>query len=197
MSEQQYLSLSEAGELVGKSRSTMWRAMKAGKMSVDKDHNGQWVVAISELLRVYPDVKQVQRPQTQQVDIHSTGSGVHEHAVATDILQSKVDMLSAERERLLKELSDLRDDMREERQENRHEREKLMALVEQSQKQLTHERDRYDEEIKRARARLKAFTQSQKRPQSANSNKVLREDGQGGNQKSSGKSGFLGWLFGN
>lgn len=197
MVEQQYLSLSEAGEMVGKSRSTMWRAMKAGKMSVEKDHNGQWVVSISELLRVYPNVQQVKHPEVQRVDNRATGNSTPEHQVATEILQSKVDLLEAERKRLIDELSELRDDMRDERQENRQEREKLMGLVEQTQKQLTHERSRHDEELKQARARLKSMAQ-QKRAQSANSNKVLRDNaGQAapvsGVKKS---SGLFGWLFG-
>lgn len=193
MYEQQLISLSEAADLVDKSRTTLWRAIKSGKLSGEKGENDQWVVHLSELERVYKRVNVAQQLQKKWMEQSEGGDATREHPVATDVLQSKVEMLEQERTRLLEELSTLRADIKEERQENRQERERLLGMVEQSQKQLTHERDRYDEEIKRARARLKAFTQNQKRPTSANSNKVLREDT--GSAVSS-KPGLLGWLLG-
>ena len=193
MSEQQYLSLAEAGELVGKSRSTMWRAMKGGKLSVEKDENGHWIVSVSELLRVYPKVNMPQQFKAQQVGIHSTGGGASEHHVATDVLQAKLDMLQEEKARLVSELEILRDDVRDERRENRAERDKLLGLVENAQKQLTHERSRFDEEIKRTKAKLRSFAQEQKGKRGANSNKILKDKPQSPD-KSPG--GILGYLFG-
>ena len=193
MSEQQYLSLAEAGELVGKSRSTMWRAMKSGKLSVEKDENDHWIVSVSELLRVYPKMNMPQQFKVQHADIHSTTKEGGEQASATDVLQAKFDMLQEEKARLLAELDTLRDDVRDERRENREEREKLLGLVENAQKQLTHERDRFDEEIKRTKAKLRSFAQEHKVQRNANSNKVL-QDKPVSSSKTAGT--IWGYLFG-
>jgi hypothetical protein len=47
------LSLLEAAEQVGKSKSTLWRASKRGELSVTKDEAGQILVDSSELFRVF------------------------------------------------------------------------------------------------------------------------------------------------
>ena len=134
-----------------------------------------------------------QQSKMQRADNHSTGDETHEYGVATDVLQVKLDMLQGEKARLIAELDSLREDVRDERRENREERERLLGLVENAQKQLTHERDRFDEEIKRAKAKLRSFAQEQKTQRSANSNKILK-DKQATSPKST--SGILGYLFG-
>ena len=47
------LSLLEAAEQVGKSKSTLWRASKRGELSVTKNEAGQILVDSSELFRVF------------------------------------------------------------------------------------------------------------------------------------------------
>ena len=47
-------TLAEAARASGKSKSTILRAVKSGKLSADKDAHGQYRVAPVELHRVYP-----------------------------------------------------------------------------------------------------------------------------------------------
>jgi len=187
--EQQFLSLSEAAELTGKSRTTLWRAVKSGKLSGQKGENDQWLVHLSELERVYSRVNVAQRFQKQRVEQSEKG-------VAPDVSQAKLELLEEDRARLLKQLDELREELRTERSENRAERDKLLGLVENAQKQLSHERGRFDEEIKRAKAKIRSFAQEQRRPRGANSNKILNEDKNKGASASKPSGGLLGYLFG-
>ena len=50
------LSLAEAAAATGTNRTTILRAIKAGKVSVSRDAHGAWVVEPAELHRVYPPV---------------------------------------------------------------------------------------------------------------------------------------------
>src|SRR5690348_18270004 len=47
-------SLAAAGAATGLSKTTIFRAIKSGKISGSKDVNGQWQVEPAELHRVYP-----------------------------------------------------------------------------------------------------------------------------------------------
>jgi hypothetical protein len=47
-------SLSQAAEAVGMNRSSILRAIKAGKISATRDEHSQWQIAPAELHRVYP-----------------------------------------------------------------------------------------------------------------------------------------------
>src|SRR5262245_4041030 len=47
-------SLSQAAEAVGMNRSSILRAIKAGKISATRDEHGQWQIDPAELHRVYP-----------------------------------------------------------------------------------------------------------------------------------------------
>jgi hypothetical protein len=48
------LSLQEAADLAGINKSTLFRAIKAGKVSASRDEHGQWRLDPAELARVYP-----------------------------------------------------------------------------------------------------------------------------------------------
>jgi hypothetical protein len=47
-------SLSQAAEAVGMNRSSILRAVKAGKISATRDEHDQWQIEPAELHRVYP-----------------------------------------------------------------------------------------------------------------------------------------------
>lgn len=49
------VTMKEAGELVGASKSTIYRAVKSGKLSSSTDDEGVVLIDPSELARVYPD----------------------------------------------------------------------------------------------------------------------------------------------
>lgn len=52
------LNLSQAAKVVGKNRVTLWRHINAGKLSAERDRDGNPLVDTSELLRVYGVLKQ-------------------------------------------------------------------------------------------------------------------------------------------
>jgi hypothetical protein len=47
-------SLAQAADAVGMARSSILRAIKAGKMSATRDENNEWQIEPAELHRVYP-----------------------------------------------------------------------------------------------------------------------------------------------
>jgi len=59
------LTLQEAATQVGKSRSTIWRAVKNGKLSAHKQDGGDFLVDASELLRAYPPVARATSQDTK------------------------------------------------------------------------------------------------------------------------------------
>jgi hypothetical protein len=48
------LSLQEAADLAGVNKTTLFRAIKAGKVSGSRDEHGQWRLDPAEVSRVYP-----------------------------------------------------------------------------------------------------------------------------------------------
>jgi predicted site-specific integrase-resolvase len=48
------LSLQQAADLARINKSTLFRAVKAGKVSASRDEHGQWRLDPAELSRVYP-----------------------------------------------------------------------------------------------------------------------------------------------
>jgi hypothetical protein len=66
------LSLLEAAEQVGKSKSTLWRASKRGELSVTKDEVGQILVDSSELFRVFQAKRIEPRVMAQDAAVNAT-----------------------------------------------------------------------------------------------------------------------------
>ena len=57
------LSLREAAEQVGASKSTIFRAIRAGRLSADRDADGNFAISPSELFRVYPPKSEEVAPE--------------------------------------------------------------------------------------------------------------------------------------
>lgn len=51
------LNLSQAAKIVGRNRTTIWRHVNAGRLSIERDRDGNPLVDTSELLRVYGELK--------------------------------------------------------------------------------------------------------------------------------------------
>ena len=92
-------TLGEAAKAVGKSKSTISKAIKSGKISADKQDNGSYQIEPVELHRVYPPTP----PETvtgKQVDTPS------EHTVNDkETIELRVKLQAAEQR-----ISDLEDD---------------------------------------------------------------------------------------
>jgi hypothetical protein len=101
-------TLGEAAKAVGKSKTTLHRAIKSGKISASKADDGSYIIEPSELHRLYPSVTvgtsdaPLQRNDEEQ---QSNDSGT---------LRIRLEMQEKEREReraLLQEtIADLRED---------------------------------------------------------------------------------------
>lgn len=123
-----YLTLSQAAKEVGKSKGTLSKAVKDGKLSVaKKDENGSFQIDPAELFRAFP--KQEKRYETGSIEQNETpvnpehsdveqGNGPLERAYVSTI------------EDLRRRLDDAERRLDQERQEAREEREKFMLWLE-------------------------------------------------------------------
>ena len=60
------INLSKAADVVGKDRTTIWRHVKSGKLSVERDRDGLPFVDTSELIRVYGELKVYATPKFEK-----------------------------------------------------------------------------------------------------------------------------------
>ena len=98
------LSLSEAAKTAGVSKSTIWRACKAGRVSFKRTDTGEFQIDAAELHRVFP--------------FHATGGNGKMNHHATGVAQMEMAMLEA-RIAALKDMAEL---MREQLEEVRKDR---------------------------------------------------------------------------
>jgi hypothetical protein len=98
-------TLNEAAKAVGKSKTTIHRAIKSGKISASKLDNGAYAIDPSELHRVF-QVGTTERTTRNTTEQTGTTSGT------ADI---RLEMLEKERERERQQLEDTIADLREDR----------------------------------------------------------------------------------
>jgi ABC-type phosphate transport system ATPase subunit len=118
-----------AAELTGKSKSTIQRAMKSGKISFELDHNNRRVIDVAELERAFGLV-----PQNNS----SIGNTIENE------LQKAKDMLETERLKMrikfLEEQLDLAkeqiDDLKDQREEWQKQAQQVLLTSQYSQKSL-------------------------------------------------------------
>ena len=122
------LSLREAAEQAGTSKSTIFRAIKAGRLSAARTDDGGFAIDPSELFRVYPPKASTVAPA------HSTEQVVGQGATASDTadvaLATKLATLEAEvrgLRDLLAEVKSNRDEVRQDRDEWRGRAERLLT----------------------------------------------------------------------
>jgi hypothetical protein len=88
-------TLVQAAKETGRDRSTLFRAIKKGKLSGEKQDDGSYLIDSSELFRVYPE-KQIDSAMTQgaQVELHQAaqqGALVHALREQIDLLKDQLD----------------------------------------------------------------------------------------------------------
>lgn len=130
------LTVRQAADHVGVARQTMFSYIKSGRVSATVDpHSGEKRIDISELLRVFGDRPKTDRPTT--ASDHTRQSEVTPGAVA---LQIEVATLRAQLEARAAEVAMLKDrvaELKDREHQGDQERQKLLALLEQSQRLLT------------------------------------------------------------
>jgi hypothetical protein len=98
------LSLLEAAEQVGKSKSTLWRASKRGELSVTKDEAGQILVDSSELFRVFQAKRSEPRLMPHDAAVNATHEA-NDTALRLAVAETKIEALHA----MVEELQRARD----------------------------------------------------------------------------------------
>ena len=98
-------TLNEAAKAVGKSKTTIHRAIKSGKISASKLESGAYAIDPSELHRVF-QVGTAERTTRNDTEQHETAIGT------ADI---RLEMLEKERERERQQLEETIADLREDR----------------------------------------------------------------------------------
>jgi len=125
------LSISEAARRAGVKRTTIYRKLGTGRLSKETDDNGNPVIDLAELARVYPHA--VTDPGHKPWSGRDTS--IREAETAT--LRELVAVLREDKERLTSELDRVRNEARAEVERERTERERVLALLEAAQRQLT------------------------------------------------------------
>lgn len=101
-------TLGEAAKAVGKSKTTLHRAIKSGKISASKADDGSYVIEPSELHRLFPNVT------AGTVDAPLLRNDTEQQSNTLGTLRIQMEMQEKERERertLLQEtIADLRED---------------------------------------------------------------------------------------
>ena len=113
------LSLREAAEQAGTSKSTIWRAIKAGRLSAVRDDDRNFAIDPAELFRVF----QPQRPADRATGQDATPAEMPAQRIGTDETAIRLAALDAE----IRGLRELLAEVRMSRDELRSDREGLRA----------------------------------------------------------------------
>ena len=99
------LTLGEAAKEIGKSKGTLSKALKSGKLSAERNKDGSFAIDPAELFRVFP--KQLETELNEQLE---TPSETHGNAFEIGRLQAELEVTRRETELLRETLADLRSD---------------------------------------------------------------------------------------
>ena len=124
------LSLREAAEQAGTSKSTIWRAIRAGRLSAQRTDDGGFAIDPAELFRAFPPQQPEEERPSGQNATPSEAAPEWPVTPATDELAVKLAVAEAELEglkALLAEVKANRDELRQDRDEWRGRAERLLA----------------------------------------------------------------------
>jgi hypothetical protein len=98
------MTLTEAATWAGKTRSTVFKAIKGGRLSARRTDDGQWMIDPAELARVYPPAGAGNTPRNgagEQADTARDTAEIEGLRTLNAVLQETVRDLRTERDRLL------------------------------------------------------------------------------------------------
>lgn len=101
-------TLGTAAKVTGKDRATISRAIKKGKISAQKNEQGQWAIDPAELHRVYPPLQQTDSARNSERATDNNTDLIVENKVIKaklEALSQQVHDLQSDKEFLQKELS--------------------------------------------------------------------------------------------
>lgn len=127
------LSLGQAAKLAGRGKTTLTRAIKAGRLSAERAEGGGYRIDVSELARVY-ELRHHATPETVSRDRHAVHHATPHATVTRDPRETEAAVRLAELEtevRLLREMlaevRESRDELRAERDDWRSRAERLLT----------------------------------------------------------------------
>lgn len=110
------LTLPQAAKATGKDRTTLYRAIKSGKLTASKNANGDYQVDVSELERVYS----VKVPRNQPATLHEVASqrdataenlnSNNDLVAEVAVLRAQIAALEADKRALAEDKADLREE---------------------------------------------------------------------------------------
>jgi hypothetical protein len=103
------LSLSEAAKQTCQSKSTIWRAIKAGRISATRTDTGEFQIDPAELFRVYPIETAAERADPVSVKRDAMAETATETPTET-VLRAEIDALRQVGELLRSQLDDVKAD---------------------------------------------------------------------------------------
>lgn len=110
------LTLPQAAKATGKDRTTIWRAIKSGKLTATKNADDVYVVAVAELIRVYGPLKGRNQPATlhevasQQPTTAENLNSNNELVAEVAALRAQIAALEADKRALAEDKTDLREE---------------------------------------------------------------------------------------
>ena len=99
------LSLGQAARETGKSKATLSKAIKTGRLSAIKSETGGYAIEPVELFRVYPPVSQVNSELTPKSEHQETPGELLELRVKLEAERQRNEELQRDKEYLQRELS--------------------------------------------------------------------------------------------
>lgn len=94
------VNLSKAAILVSKNRTTIWRHVNSGKLSIERDRDGNPMVDTSELIRVYGELRPEATPKKKNIQQQAKEK--------LEALIEEVNSMRATQEELIAEIADLK-----------------------------------------------------------------------------------------
>ena len=98
-------SLSQAAKETGKGKSSIHRAIKSGRLSAQRHEDGTYSINAAELFRAFPPASPEPVPEQSQEPYQEPPATL---SAAEEVLQVRVEMLTAQLEREQETVADLR-----------------------------------------------------------------------------------------
>ena len=147
------VGVQRATELTGKSKSTIQRAMKSGKISYDIDNNRK-LIDVSELERVFGTISMNETANENAVPSYEMELQKAKHALEIDRLELKIKMLEDQLDNAYSQI----DDLKSQRDSWQKQAQQVLLTSEYAQKQSD---ERIAELQRRERARAEAQAKRQ------------------------------------
>ncbi len=136
-----------AAELTGKSKSTIQRAMKNGKISYEMDHNDRRVIDVAELERAFGLIPQ----ESDQVSGKAVEAELEKATQMLEMERLKIKLKTAEEQ--LEGAREQIEDLKEQRNQWQKQAQQVLLTSQYSQKQAEELKEELKERERRAKAR--------------------------------------------